>query len=85
MLEDRKVRLACHECDIDEFDGITESALAALIAKGEWQFIEEYQTFEESMRLNGTDETRPFVSSVFAWSTHIGLCPNCAAETGVTS
>jgi hypothetical protein len=80
MSVEKKVRLACHDCDIDHFDGITEDELADLIAKGEWQDIEEQRTYEEACRTYGPDEQEPPGWSVLEWFTHIGLCPDCVAE-----
>jgi hypothetical protein len=77
MREDRTVRLACQERDNDEFDGITEEELAALIAKGEWQDIEENQTYAESISTFEPDRKPPPGWSVLVWFTHIGLCPDC--------
>ncbi len=78
MSDEKTVRLARHECDIDEFDGITEAELAELIARAEWQGIEESRRYEQACRTFGSDEKTPPGWSVFDWFTHIGICPGCA-------
>ena len=43
-----KIRLACMNCDRNDFDGITEEQLAEAIAKG-WQDVTEEQSYEDSV------------------------------------
>jgi chaperonin GroES len=59
------VRLGCVTCDRDDFDGISETALRALIDCGDWQEIGE------------TDPDDKLDDEFAAWETHFGRCPDC--------
>ena len=70
----RTVRLACTNCDRDDFDGISQEQLEQAIRNG-WQDVTEAQSYEESLRevpLGARNR------SVFDWWTHVGTCPDCA-------
>jgi hypothetical protein len=74
------VRLACVNCDREDFDGITPKKLAAMKAKGEWQDISEVQTYEESIKTYGNPDGAPPGFDVTKWYTHLGACPECAKD-----
>src|SRR5689334_9481121 len=68
----RTVRLACTNCDRDDFDGISQAQLEQAIRNG-WQDVAEAQSYEESLRevpLGTRDR------SILDWWTHVGTCPD---------
>ena len=69
------IRLACENCFRDDCDGIKE------IPPG-WEGISEEQSLEMSMTTfdSEDDPDPPKDYSVLEWWTHLGLCPDCAAE-----
>lgn len=72
------VRLACSECDRDDYDFISEEALEALVG---WEDIVEIQSYENSIKTyEYNDPCMPENYSVLDWYTHIGLCPDCSEE-----
>ena len=67
---DKRIRLACIECDTNACDGIDK------IPEG-WGHVSEFQSYEESLAyVSPNDKTR----SVLDWYTHLGVCPKCQAE-----
>ena len=69
---DKRIRLACIECDTNAFDGIDKIPEA-------WGSVSEFQSFEDSLAyVSPYDKTH----SVLDWYTHLGLCPDCQAESG---
>lgn len=64
------VRLACVSCDRDDFDEITPAELRRAEAIG-WQVTSQQQTLRES---------RSEAGPLGVWWTHLGTCPDCAAE-----
>jgi hypothetical protein len=65
-----KIRLACGECDRDDFDGVNR-------LPNDWIDITEVQALKESRReVDVDDQSR----NVFEWYTHIGTCPDCQKE-----
>ena|SRR3990167_3856454 len=72
------IRLACGNCDREDHDGVVEIPT-------NWRNVSCVQSLEESMKpvemnlpllVGGCDPAQ----SVFDWFTHIGTCPDCAAE-----
>jgi hypothetical protein len=72
------IRLGCMMCDRNDFDGITPEQLEEAIQTG-WKDVSRVQTYRESRRMYDTDDTPPGCS-VFDWETHLGWCPDCAAD-----
>jgi hypothetical protein len=64
-----KIRLACTECDREDYDGVDE-------IPPDWVDVHEVQSYEASCR--EADLNNPKVS-VFDWFTHLGCCPQCHA------
>ena len=61
------IRLACHHCDTEECNGVTE------IPPG-WTDVHKVQSYEASLEeIAPDDQTR----SPFEWYTHLGTCPDC--------
>lgn len=60
-----EIRLACLNCDTEEYDGISPAVLAALERLGEWKDITEADVPEDDQ--------------MGCWWTHLGLCPDCVA------
>lgn len=75
---DNWVRLACDNCDCDEYDGITEEQLAAVADAG-WDGVSQVQTWEEAIKVYDDPAAEPPGYSVLDWWTHIGTCPDCLA------
>jgi hypothetical protein len=64
------IRLGCHSCDREDFDGISE-------LPPDWLDISVVQTLEESRQeVDWSDRSR----SPLEWYTHLGICPDCQAE-----
>jgi hypothetical protein len=62
-----RIRLGCHHCDRDDFDGVDT-------LPEDWNEIEEVRSLEEARtQVAADDSTR----SVFDWQTHLGICPEC--------
>lgn len=62
-----RIRLACHHCDTDEYDGVTE-------IPPDWSDVDEIQSYEASLvPVEMNDSTR----SPLEWYTHLGTCPDC--------
>ena len=65
-----RIRLACLNCDRQDCDGVAE------LPPG-WQDMGGVQSYEESIReIDPNDRD----GSVFAWYTHLGLCPDCQRQ-----
>ncbi len=60
------IRLACRDCDRNDFDGIDELPT-------DWRDIAQEQTFAEAI-----DDTDP--DEHLFWWTHAGTCPDCIEE-----
>ena len=64
------IRLGCHSCDREDFDGISE-------LPPDWLDISVVQTLEQSRQeVDWSDRSR----SPLEWYTHLGICPDCQAE-----
>ena len=63
----RKIRLGCISCWRDDFDGIDS-------LPGDWEDIDEVQSYEDSMREVRPDESD---ADITFWETHLGVCPDC--------
>ena len=61
------IRLACSECDRDDFDGIDELPI-------DWTDITEVQSLKESLREVALDDQS---RSPLDWHTHVGTCAEC--------
>jgi hypothetical protein len=75
------IRLACSECDRQDFDGISLEQLQQAKADG-WSDISEMQSYEESCRTYENPADAPPGFDVTAWWTHLGVCPECNEENG---
>ena len=64
-----KIRLACMNCDRNDFDGITEEQLAKAIEQG-WLDVTEEQSYEDSIMERQSGDPR-----MLDWWTHLGWCP----------
>ena len=64
------IRLACSECDRDDFDGIDE-------LPKDWNDITDVQSLKESRREVAFDDQS---RSPLDWHTHIGTCPECQSK-----
>lgn len=62
-----KIRLACLNCDREDFDGVDE-------IPSDWFEVHVVQAYAKSVR--EALPTNPKVS-VFDWYTHLGVCPEC--------
>jgi hypothetical protein len=69
-----KIRLACMQCDRQDFDGITAKELNEAIRRG-WQDVQRVQSYQQA----GSTKEKPGYS-VFDWWTHLGYCPDCVQE-----
>ena len=70
------MRLACSDCDRNDYDGITEAELEAL--KHTWEGIVRVQSYAQSLRTIPPEEASDAPGqSVLDWYTHIGCCPEC--------
>jgi hypothetical protein len=78
--EQARIRLACSNCDRSDRDGITETELEACRAEG-WTEIEFTQTYEQAVITYENPADAPAGHDATAWYTHLGLCPDCRAET----
>ena len=65
-----KVRLACHTCDRQDFDGVDK-------APSDWIDVIEVQSLKESRREVDVDDRE---RSAFEWYAHLGTCPNYQRE-----
>jgi hypothetical protein len=66
----RPIRLGCHQCDREDFDGIEK-------IPPNWLDVAWVQSLEDSLReLESSDPS----GNVFEWYTHLGTCPECQAE-----
>jgi hypothetical protein len=74
------IRLACLNCDRSDFDGISGAELADCLASG-WTDIAFIQTYEQSTTAYDDPADAPAGHDVTEWYTHLGLCPDCRAET----
>ena len=64
------IRLGCHACDRDDFDGISE-------LPSDWLDITAVQSLEQSRReVDQSDRSR----SPLERYTHLGTCPDCQEE-----
>jgi len=63
----KKFRLACRDCDTDECDGVNK-------IPSTWIEVDEIQTLAESRKEVSVNDA---AKSVFAWYTHLGICPDC--------
>ena len=69
-----QIRLACNECDRNDFDGINQ-------LPADWEDIEEVQSLEQSRQeVDINDQSR----SPLEWYTHLGTCPDCQASPAET-
>jgi hypothetical protein len=75
-----RIRLGCGNCDRSDHDGITEAELAGCLAEG-WTDIVVVQTYEQSVVTYDNPADAPADHHVTEWYTHLGLCPDCRAET----
>ena len=67
-----KIRLGCHHCDREDFDGIDDLPT-------DWMDIHEVQSLPEATReVDFDDKSR----SALDWQTHLGVCPECRATHG---
>ena len=64
------IRLACYECDTTECEEIEQIPPT-------WNDVFEVQTLRESLAEVPASDNQ---LSVFAWYTHLGLCPSCQKE-----
>jgi hypothetical protein len=64
-----KIRLACTECDREDYDCVDE-------IPPDWVDVHEVQSFEESCREIDPSDSK---ASVLEWYTHLGCCPECRA------
>ena len=64
------IRLGCHQCDRQDFDGIDDFPV-------DWLDITFVQSREDSLREVGSSNRS---QSVFKWYTHLGTCPECQSE-----
>ena len=71
------VRLACRECDREDFDCISQPQLDAAPSLG-WQDIGFVQSGRDAFTTYDNPEQAPPGYSVLDWYTHLGLCPDCA-------
>lgn len=78
--EKARIRLACNNCDRTDRDGITDAELAQCLAEG-WTDIISVQTYEQSVATYDNPADAPADHDATAWYTHLGLCPDCRAET----
>lgn len=63
-------RLACHQCDRDDFDGVDK-------LPKKWADITKVQSLQDSRRqVDDGDKIR----SPLDWYTHVGTCPDCQQE-----
>jgi hypothetical protein len=67
------IRLGCTYCDREDHDGIR------VILKG-WRSVIRVQTLAEACAVYENPEDEPEDYSVLDWQTHLGTCPDCAAE-----
>ena len=61
-----KIRLGCHRCDRDDFDGVET-------LPKDWCDIQEVQSYEDAMHEISANDP----GSAFDWQTHLGTCPEC--------
>ena len=66
----RIIRLACNQCDRDDFDGVSK-------LPHDWEDVTEVQSLKES-RTQVDDNDR--MLSPLDWYTHVGTCPDCQQE-----
>ena len=67
-----KIRLGCHHCDREDFDGIDDLPT-------DWMDILEVQSLAEAtLEVDFQDKSR----SALDWQTHLGVCPECRATHG---
>ena len=74
-----RIRLACMECDRDDFDYITDAQLESL--QSSWEDITRVQTLTEAERVWTEEQLQqsPWERSNLEWFTHMGTCPECIA------
>jgi len=65
-----KFRLGCIHCDRNDFDGIEQIPT-------DWQTVFPVQLWETSVK---PFELSRQTSSIFAWETHLGVCPACSDQ-----
>jgi hypothetical protein len=72
----RPIRLACYDCDRNDFDGVTMDQFQQALRDG-WINVRQVQLYEDSIKTynDPADEPQGFI--VLNWFTHIGTCPNC--------
>ncbi len=75
------IRLACIQCDREDFDHITSQQLRQAIKNG-WKEVERVQSYQQACRTYENTSQEPAGFSVFEWWTHLGCCPECAKEVG---
>jgi hypothetical protein len=64
-----KIRLACTECEREDYDGVDN-------IPPDWVDVYEVQSYEESCREIDPSDSK---KSVIEWYTHLGCCPECRA------
>ena len=67
----KNIRLACMNCDRDDYDFISSAKLARAVAGG-WKHVDRVQSFQDAC-----SEVAPGDDGVFDWWTHLGWCPDC--------
>lgn len=67
-MTEKHIRLGCHRCDRDDYDG--DSAMPT-----DWDDIHEVQSLEASRKEGADGDESPF-----DWHTHLGTCPDCREE-----
>jgi len=72
-----RIRLACEYCDRADKDGVTPEQLEQCKAEG-WIDVSVEQSYEDSIRTYDDADDAPPDFDVFAWYTHLGVCPTCA-------
>lgn len=63
----KMIRLACIQCDRDDFDGVYK-------LPKDWESVTEVQSLRDS-RSQTDSEGR--ILSPLEWYTHVGTCPDC--------
>ena len=67
---EKRIRLACGECDTEECDGVSQIPPS-------WKDVREVQSQDDSLTEVSADDKQ---RSLFDWYTHLGLCPTCQPE-----
>lgn len=77
--ERRTYRLGCCRCYRDDFDNLTRAEFRRAIASG-WRDVSREQTYAQACKTYDNPADEPPGYSVLDWWTHLGMCPDCAAE-----